>query len=116
MCHIILSVIIILSIYCWYNYFKSHYVIENLDDKCTDALCFKRKSLLKMRSTTEKLIQSMRAITPVGGPSGSVSVLIQDMVANVTQTVVTVGQSIKAVISVGALTADLGSAFIQSVR
>lgn len=115
--NIILFVIIILSFIFWYNYLKlAHTITEHLDDKCSDAMCIKKKFLLSLRSGFGTGIKKMKAITPAASPSGNLGRLAGNILGDITTSVVAVLQAGKAIVSTGAMSADLGSAFIQSVR
>ena len=111
---IILFFIILLSLIQWYNFFN---VTEHLG--CNDKACVianKARAAAKIGDRIRKIAVPFIPPSSFDGTRGTFGVLIRDILSFIPAITATVGSAISTTAQSAALTADLGSAFIQSIQ
>jgi hypothetical protein len=125
-----LTILIIISFVKWSNYTCAKYHKHNryehfkrlskpCPDKCSDKACCISEKLKIASDIMDSGIKKFKVLIPDpnwDGTRGNVGTLLKDIGAITSSTILTVVRGGKLVVDTGALTADLGSAFIQSVQ
>lgn len=111
---IFLFFIILFSVIKWYNFF---HITEHLG--CNDKACViarKAEQAAKIGIRIRDISIPLIPDSSFDGTRGNFGVLIRDILSFIPAITATVGSAITTTAQTAALTADLGSAFIQSIQ
>lgn len=126
----VLTILFIISFIKWSDYicikFHKHHTYEHFKrlakpcpDKCKDKACCLSEKLKIASDILDSGIKKFKVLIPNpnwDGTRGNVGTLMMDIGAVTSSTILTVVRGGKLVVDTGALTADLGSSFIQSIQ